>query len=98
MEMAIAIKSAHKTNAVLSEQTSPDWESIGPDFARGQRTLPSAPEVAGFASGQRTLPPAMEGSDFARGQRKRPWVRAVADFAAGQRTSPYRPRPCPDDL
>ncbi len=44
----------------------------GPDFARGERTMPSVNEGGpDYARGERTMPPAQEGSDYARGLRGR---------------------------
>ncbi len=42
----------------------------GPDFARGERTLPPLSEGGSdYARGERTLPPRLEGPDYARGLR-----------------------------
>jgi hypothetical protein len=42
----------------------------GPDFARGERTLPGVDEGwPDYARGERTLPAAPEGPDYARGLR-----------------------------
>ena len=39
----------------------------GPDFARGERTLPSSTDVGDFASGEHTLPVSTDVGDFASG-------------------------------
>jgi len=42
----------------------------GPDFARGERTMPRVDaEEPDYARGERTLPAASEGPDYARGLR-----------------------------
>ncbi len=42
----------------------------GPDFARGERTLPPIDEGGpDYARGERTLPPTPEGPDYAQGLR-----------------------------
>ncbi len=44
--------------------------TAGPDFARGERTMPPVDEGGpDYARGARTMPPSPEGPDYARGLR-----------------------------
>jgi hypothetical protein len=49
--------------------------TAGPDFARGERTMPPVDEGGpDYARGARTMPPSPEGPDYARGLRGRQGV------------------------
>ena len=51
------------------------------DFASGERTTPTLPEVENFASGEQTLPTSTAVGDFASGEHALPTVPENPDLA-----------------
>jgi hypothetical protein len=61
------------------------------DFASGERTTPTLPEVENFASGEQMLPTSTTVGDFASGEHALPTSTAVEDFASGEHALPTVP-------
>ena len=69
----------------LDAQTARQNDMKG-DYAQGMRTLPASNEGPDFARGERTLPPvAGGGPDYARGERSLPPTSEGPDYARGLR-------------
>jgi hypothetical protein len=64
------------------------------DFAGGERTKPSVPEIDDFASGEHTLPTSTTAGDFASGEHTLPiGVPVVKDIASVEQTLPVPENP-----